>query len=42
LLGLRSAQAADFERVREGFPAVSGACTACHRAFAREAPVIKP
>ena len=42
LLGLRSAQAADFERVRATFPAVSDACTGCHRAFAREAPVIKP
>ena len=27
---------------RATFPAVSEACTACHRAFAREAPVIKP
>jgi cytochrome c556 len=42
LLGLRSARAADFERVRATFPAVSDACTSCHRAFAREAPVIKP
>ena len=42
LLGLRTAQAADFDRVRATFPAVSEACTACHRAFAREAPVIKP
>jgi cytochrome c556 len=42
LLGLRSAQAADFERVRAALPAISEACTACHRAFAREAPVIKP
>ena len=42
LLGLRSAQAADFERVRSAFPSVADACTACHRAFAREAPVIKP
>ena len=42
LLGLRSAQAADFDRVRGAFPAVAAACTSCHRAFAREAPVIKP
>jgi hypothetical protein len=42
LLGLRSARPADFEIVRGTFPAVSDACTACHRAFAREAPVIKP
>src|SRR4051812_7552685 len=32
LLGLRSARAADFERVRAAFPAVSEGCTACHRA----------
>jgi cytochrome c556 len=42
LLGLRRAQTADFEAVRQAFPAVSAGCTACHRAFAREAPVIKP
>jgi cytochrome c556 len=41
LLGLRSARAADFEAVRNAFPAVSNGCTTCHRAFAREAPVIK-
>jgi len=41
-LGLRRAQAADFERMRGAFPAIADACTACHRAFAREAPVIKP
>jgi cytochrome c556 len=42
LLGLRSARAADFDRVRDAWPAVAAACTACHRAFAREAPVIQP
>jgi cytochrome c556 len=42
LLGLRSARAADFDDVRGRFPAVAEACTACHRAFAREAPLIKP
>jgi hypothetical protein len=42
LLGLRSARPDDFEPVRERFPAISAGCTACHRAFAREAPVIKP
>ena len=42
LLGLRNARPADFETVRGTFPAVSDGCTACHRAFAREAPVIKP
>jgi cytochrome c' len=42
LLGLRNAQASDFEAVRRAFPAVADGCTACHRAFAREAPAIKP
>jgi len=42
LLGLRSARPADFAIVSASFPAVSDGCTACHRAFAREAPVIKP
>ena len=42
LLGLRTARAADFDAVRARFPAVAASCTACHRAFAREAPAIKP
>lgn len=42
LLGLRSARPTDFDEVRGKFPAVAVACTACHRAFAREAPQIKP
>jgi cytochrome c556 len=42
LLGLRNARPADFANVRAAFPAVAAGCTACHRAFAREAPVIKP
>jgi cytochrome c556 len=42
LLGLRSARPTDFDEVRGKFPAVAEACTACHRAFAREAPQIKP
>jgi cytochrome c556 len=42
LLGLRSARPADFDDVRAKFPAVADGCTACHRAFAREAPLIKP
>ena len=42
LLGLRSVRPADFDIVRGAFPAVSDGCTACHRAFAREAPVIRP
>ena len=42
LLGLRNARAADFDDLRRQFPAVAAGCTGCHRAFAREAPVIKP
>jgi cytochrome c556 len=42
LLGLRSATATDFEHVRSTLPAVAAACNACHQAFTREAPVIKP
>ena len=42
LLGLRRARPDDFGPVRQAFPAVADGCTACHRAFAREAPQIKP
>src|SRR5437763_1120007 len=42
LLGLRDARAADFDGIRRQFPAVAEGCTACHRAFSREAPAIKP
>ncbi|MGH9143598.1 MAG: cytochrome c [Vicinamibacterales bacterium] len=42
LLGLRTARPGDFEQVRAAFPAIAQACTACHHAFAREAPTIKP
>src|SRR3954469_22121295 len=42
LQALRGTPAADIDRVRAIFPAISASCTACHRAFAREAPVIKP
>ena len=42
LLGLRNAQTTDYDRVRAVFPAVADGCTACHHAFAREAPAIKP
>lgn len=42
LLGLRSARSEDFEIVRGRFPAVSDRCSACHGAFAREAPIIRP
>lgn len=42
LTALRNARASDFDDVRRRLPAVAEACTACHRAFAREAPVIRP
>jgi hypothetical protein len=42
LQALRGAREAEFDRVRALLPAISASCTACHRAFAREAPVIKP
>src|SRR4051794_1242277 len=42
LRGLGSARATDFADVRAAFPAVAEACTACHAAFSREAPAIKP
>ena len=41
LRALRNVSAADFEDVSRRFPAVSTGCNSCHRAFAREAPVIK-
>jgi hypothetical protein len=42
LFGLRNIQKADYEGVRKKYVAVSEGCNACHRAFAREAPTIKP
>ena len=42
LLGLRNIQKADFEAVQKKYVAVSAGCNGCHRAFAREAPTIKP
>jgi hypothetical protein len=42
LRSLRGTATADDERTQALFPAIAAACTACHRAFAREAPVIKP
>ena len=41
LRALRNASAADFDVVTRRFPAVADGCNACHRAFAREAPMIK-
>jgi hypothetical protein len=42
LIGLRNARAEQYDVVRGRFPAISEACTGCHRAFSREAPTIRP
>ena len=42
LFGLRNIQKADYEGVRKKYVALSNSCNTCHRAFAREAPTIKP
>ena len=42
LFGLRNIQKADFDAVQKKYVAVSAGCNGCHRAFAREAPTIKP
>jgi hypothetical protein len=42
LFGLRNLDKADYGDVRKKYVALSDACNSCHRAFAREAPTIKP
>jgi len=42
LFGLRNLSRADYNDVRRKYVALSDACNICHRAFAREAPTIKP
>ena len=42
LVALRNTQTADFSALQKKYAAVSGGCNGCHRAFAREAPTIKP
>lgn len=42
LFGLRNLQKANYEEVRQKYVALSASCNTCHRAFAREAPTIKP
>jgi cytochrome c556 len=42
LHALRNASTADFADVARRGAAIADGCNACHRAFAREAPVIKP
>jgi hypothetical protein len=42
LFGLRNLDKANYGDVRKKYVALSDACNSCHRAFAREAPTIKP
>ena len=42
LRALRNTSAADLDDITRRFPAVADGCNACDRAFAREAPAIKP
>ncbi|HZT77699.1 MAG TPA: hypothetical protein VFA27_13690 [Vicinamibacterales bacterium] len=42
LFGLRNIDKADYDGVRKKYVALADACNVCHRAFAREAPTIKP
>lgn len=42
LFGLRNIDKADYGGVRQKYVALADECNVCHRAFAREAPTIKP
>ena len=42
LFGLRNLDKADYAGVRDKYVALAASCNVCHRAFAREAPTIKP
>jgi len=42
LFGLRNIDKADYAGVRQKYVALADSCNTCHRAFAREAPTIKP
>ena len=42
LFGLRNLEKADYDGVRKKYVALAESCNVCHRAFAREAPTIKP
>lgn len=42
LFGLRNLDKADYNGVRQKYVALAASCNVCHRAFAREAPTIKP
>ncbi|HEY6893763.1 MAG TPA: hypothetical protein VI258_06330 [Rhodanobacteraceae bacterium] len=41
-VSLRNLDTADYGAIRRRYEAVSSACNACHRTFAREAPTIRP
>jgi cytochrome c556 len=42
VFSLRNLQKADYAAVRKKYLAMVDACNACHKAFARDAPTIKP
>jgi len=42
LIGLRTVKTENVDAIRATFGAVSEGCNACHHAFARDAPVIRP
>jgi cytochrome c556 len=42
MLGLSRTRPEQADTVRSAYAAIAGTCNSCHRAFAREAPVIKP
>jgi cytochrome c556 len=42
LIGLRTIKAENYDAVRAQYLRVADACNGCHRAFAREAPDVKP
>ena len=42
LLGLRTVKPETYDVVRAKYSAVASSCNACHRTFARDAPVVKP
>ena len=42
VFSLRNLQKADYDAVRRKYIGLADACNACHKAFARDAPTIKP
>lgn len=41
-LGLRTVKPENYDAMRAKYLAVADGCNACHRTFAREAPIVKP